>query len=258
MRTLIFLIALSCLSTVNAQSEALLASLEVELDSKQTLPLTDKIRFELVSSKALEISKSLSNWQNINTKLIDEETLLVTTGVHPQFSGAIKNQYLADSFVIDNDEESTQRFVSGFARDSSKTIELDHLAAYISQYIDTPTYIHGFHIASKVANQRSGDCTEYAVLAVALARALEIPARVVIGTVILESSSKITAYGHAWAEVWKNDQWQILDAALYGDLSIQQFYLPAAALENEGPGFMMSLAAAANLMPSKITQLRSD
>lgn len=60
--------------------------------------------------------------------------------------------------------------------------------------------------------ERKGDCTEYAYLAAALARANGIPARVV-GGYVLDRDSVIQASGyHNWAEVYLDGAWRILDA----------------------------------------------
>lgn len=60
--------------------------------------------------------------------------------------------------------------------------------------------------------QRTGDCTEYAALAVALARALRIPARMVNGYVVNEGGRLSPFSFHAWAEIRLDNRWLILDA----------------------------------------------
>lgn len=257
MRFLGLVLLLSYISIASAQSTPSLAALDIELDNLQTLPLTQKISFDLLSSNAEGIEKSLQDWQNISVSQIDDNTLSVTMLAMPQFTGEVTKQYSKNSFVIDIEEQSTKRFVSGFVDNTKQPWSLDQLVVYVNEYIQNPTYIHGFNIASVVATQGSGDCTEYAVLTAALARALDIPSRVIIGSVILEEKSQVTAFGHAWTEVWQNDQWQILDAALYGSEATQTFYLPASALENEGPGYTMSLATATSLMPVKMINVRN-
>ena len=59
--------------------------------------------------------------------------------------------------------------------------------------------------AADVAQTREGDCTEHAVLLAALARAKDIPARVAIGLVYVES---LKGFGyHMWTELYVNDAW---------------------------------------------------
>ena len=66
--------------------------------------------------------------------------------------------------------------------------------------------------AAEVADTRAGDCTEHAVLLAALCRARNVPARVAVGLVYVESAS---AFGyHMWTEVYVANRWLPLDATL--------------------------------------------
>ena len=257
MRYILFIIALLTFADSNGESTPAFAELIVELDDNQSLPLDDRVRFELVSSNVQEIVASLANWNGITTSNLKSDSVLITMSPKPRFSGKVRQQHALNSFVVDIDEESTQRFVSGFLGEFNDAWVLSDLASYVDDYIDNPTYIHGFNIASVVATQRSGDCTEHAVLATALARSLNLPARVILGSVIVEEKDRISAFGHAWAEVWYEEKWHILDPALNGSGAVQHFYLPASELDKENPGFMLSLAKAVGLFPHKIHKLRS-
>ena len=66
-----------------------------------------------------------------------------------------------------------------------------------------------FAAANEVARDLSGDCTEHAVLAAAMCRAVGIPARVVIGLIYVD---ELNGFGfHMWNEVFINDRWVALD-----------------------------------------------
>ena len=246
----------SFLNHVNAQSAPSIAEFELKLGSHQALPLSDKIAFELSNSNAKAIMKNLQNWPDIKTTLLDSDRLLINMKQRPQYAGNVSSSYLQNSFVIDISEKSTIEFTSGLKINKHQPIKLEQLEAYVDQYIDKPTYVNGFHIASIVATQRSGDCTEYAVLLTALARSLDLPARVIIGTVIVEQKDKVSAFGHAWVEVWHDKKWQIMDAALHQSKALKHFYLPSTELEKEGPGYNMSLVKSIVLLPNKISELQ--
>ena len=66
--------------------------------------------------------------------------------------------------------------------------------------------------ASEVVRDRRGTCVAYAVLTASLARALGIPARVVLGYVYVGN----VFAGHAWTEVRVGHDWLPIDAAIYG------------------------------------------
>jgi hypothetical protein len=63
--------------------------------------------------------------------------------------------------------------------------------------------------ASEVLSKRKGDCSENAVLLVALARSAGIPARAVVGLAFSDGAFG----GHMWTEVWVG-AWQPIDSAL--------------------------------------------
>jgi transglutaminase-like putative cysteine protease len=69
--------------------------------------------------------------------------------------------------------------------------------------------------ADNVAKTLSGDCTEYAMLAAAMCRALGIPSRTALGVVYAPArdGKPFLAY-HMWFEVYAGEQWVPLDATL--------------------------------------------
>jgi hypothetical protein len=66
--------------------------------------------------------------------------------------------------------------------------------------------------AGEAVRNRRGTCVAYAVLTASLARALGIPARVVLGYVYLDG----VFGGHAWTEVRVGPEWIAIDAAVRG------------------------------------------
>jgi hypothetical protein len=72
--------------------------------------------------------------------------------------------------------------------------------------------------ADNVAKSLSGDCTEYAMLAAAMCRAVGVPSRTALGVVYAPTrdGKSFMAY-HMWYEVFADGQWVPLDATLgYG------------------------------------------
>lgn len=257
MKKLILLALMACISMAHGQSDPSFATVEITLDKAQRGPLGERISLSLSSNNAPAIASTLAQWEGIEIGAVSANSLTLTMELRPRYKGEVTPQYSAASFVIDIDEPSTQQFTADFKKSANNVFSLDDVQAYVSEYIDDTTYIHGFNFASTVATQKSGDCTEYAVLTTALARALGKPGRVIFGTVLIDDESGVTAYGHAWTEVFTDGRWHILDAALYGLPEDKRFYLPASVIENEGPGYGMSLAAGVMLMPAKFANVKS-
>jgi transglutaminase-like putative cysteine protease len=74
----------------------------------------------------------------------------------------------------------------------------------------------GYADAVQALRSGSGDCTEFAVLLAALARAQGIPARVVAGLAYSSrfSGKKDVFSPHTWVQAWDGQSWKSYDAAL--------------------------------------------
>jgi hypothetical protein len=74
----------------------------------------------------------------------------------------------------------------------------------------------GYADAAEALRTGKGDCTEFAVLLAALARAQGIPARVVVGMAYsaLFTGNSDSFNPHAWVQVYDGSRWQSYDAAL--------------------------------------------
>lgn len=90
------------------------------------------------------------------------------------------------------------------------------LRRFVSDYIRGHGLDVGYASALEVLASRQGDCTEYAVLLAALARAEGIPARVVSGMVYADrfGGASRQFIPHAWVQAWVDGRWQSFDAAL--------------------------------------------
>lgn len=89
--------------------------------------------------------------------------------------------------------------------------------------------------ARQALRQRRGDCTEYAVLAVALARANIIPARVVGGFVTDRNAAPRAEDYHNWAQFHMDGAWRLVDAQKGNWLEPAEHYV-AFRLQREALG----------------------
>jgi transglutaminase-like putative cysteine protease len=81
----------------------------------------------------------------------------------------------------------------------------------VFQYVQNKNFSVAFASASEVARNRTGDCSEHAVLAAAMHRAAGIPSRVVVGLIYVD---KEMGFGyHMWNEVYINRRWVALDSS---------------------------------------------
>lgn len=147
--------------------------------------------------------------------------------------------WLEPTFVIDFKERETSDMYEALIAAKSATPTPADLVDFVSDSMHG-AYGRSWDVASIVARNRQGDCTEYAVLLTALSRAAGRPARVILGAVIVETAAGPVTYGHAWSELQVDGRWAVADAALVGAKIVG--YIPLGVLTDEGPGFITSLA----------------
>jgi hypothetical protein len=164
-----------------------------------------------------------------------EQGVLMAAGALP---AAIEARHRAPSFLVDFDQPAIAELLARLNLALDSTAGLDALRESVARQFETITY-GTFWTASRAAKLRSGDCTEHAVVLAALARARGLPARVVIGYVMLSDGERGMALGHAWNEVHDGTRWQRVDAT--EQVGPEVAYLVIAELVDEGPGFARSL-----------------
>lgn len=267
--TITVLLGLLAATPGYSQSTPKFAVIPLTLSDNVSLPLGKEILLDVNVYDPDFVSSVLGQWSGIEVvghrdgvlrlSISDNMTAVADAqSPHPQ--------YLANTFVIDYEEVSVKEVVSAFLAEHGSSTSHEEsklesnpaeigakIEAFVANYITEPSYIHSFSFASTVAKSRSGDCTEYAVLSGAVARALAIPARVVIGTIIVEDDSSVEAIGHAWNEFWLDGHWRRIDAAMYGAEPRKKYYLPSHILNNEGPGYSLGLSKAVLNAPERIT-----
>jgi len=104
----------------------------------------------------------------------------------------------------------------GDANDAAEAVR--RIEAFVAGYVLYKDLSVGYASASEVAQSKQGDCTEHAVLAAALCRAVGIPAKVVTGLAYVQEFAGVKNCfgGHAWTEAYVGGQWIGLDAAFKG------------------------------------------
>jgi len=95
---------------------------------------------------------------------------------------------------------------------------LMRIEEFVGNYIQDKALSIGYASAAEVAQTRQGDCTEHAVLAAAMCRAVGIPARVVTGIAYVDQFSGQTNVfgGHAWVSAYVGGKWVCIDPAFKG------------------------------------------
>lgn len=104
---------------------------------------------------------------------------------------------------------------------------------YVFDTMEETGFGSAFASALEVLQDRTGDCSEYAVLAAAMCRAVGVPSRVVAGLVHVGGRF---AY-HMWIEVWADGGWYALDPTIgEGSVDATHIKLASSAVERGAVG----------------------
>ncbi len=119
------------------------------------------------------------------------------------------------------------------------------LEKFVQDYVNDKNLSVGYASALEVARNRSGDCTEHALLLAAMGRALGIPTRVATGLAYVNNwlGNQHVFVPHAWTQAYIDGRWISFDAALgrfgaghialgYGDGEPGSFYDSVHTLGN--------------------------
>lgn len=135
-------------------------------------------------------------------------------GTDPQVLAAMKPSPYVES---DNPEIVAQ--AKKIIGDKTDALAIAHdIERWTGEHITGKTLGVGYGSAVTTLHNRSGDCTEHAVLTAALCRAAGIPCRIVTGIAYAETFGELQQrfIGHAWDQAYIGGKWVTLDAALGG------------------------------------------
>ncbi|MCG8370365.1 MAG: transglutaminase-like domain-containing protein [Proteobacteria bacterium] len=220
-------------------------------------PLGDSVVSTLHVGNAAGIAEALSGIDGLDVLGRGDGTVRIRHRASPTIAGGDPAQYLESTWVVDFDEPAVRALVDSTAAGDGAQPAAAELARFVFGHIAHKTYARSFDLASQVAAGAAGDCTEHAVFLTALARAHGHPARVVVGSLVVETPGELQAFGHAWTEVHDGERWRIYDATIPHDEAGQARlrYTPVGLLRDEGPGYALSMLEVAVRMPTRITEV---
>lgn len=117
---------------------------------------------------------------------------------------------------VQSDDPEIQRLAKSVIGDADSDSLMNGLAAIASNQITSPGMGTAYASARDAMRSHTGDCTEYALLLTAMARARAIPARIVFGLVYVNhyGQQNQVFVPHAWVQAWVKGRWRSYDAAL--------------------------------------------
>lgn len=127
--------------------------------------------------------------------------------------GELKNRgvWLGPERFVESDHSSIQRLAHDLEGNSVEE-SARRIYDWVRNNLNYAGYLEEQRGALRALREKTGDCTEYADLVVALARAAGIPARSLGGYVSEWDFTPNPQDYHNWAELYINGAWHIVDA----------------------------------------------
>ncbi len=145
--------------------------------------------------------------QSLETDASKNATILKVQSVGPTDGAAgpeeVDAQYLKANALVTSEDAEVRRMALKATRGVQDPWQkAEAIQTWVYKNIREKNFKVAFAAANEVARNLTGDCTEHAVLAAAMCRAVGIPSRVVVGLIYVERQS---AFGyHMWDEVYVN------------------------------------------------------
>lgn len=118
---------------------------------------------------------------------------------------------LTDTRFLDYNEPEMRKLKGRFAGSTDAVRDIEH---FVFNHIKNKKMGIPILPASDILKNRTGDCTEHAVLSAAIFRSLGMPARAIVGMLLSREFGKyrnVFVY-HMWVEACINGKWILVDA----------------------------------------------
>jgi len=136
-------------------------------------------------------------------------TEIISGEIHLRYSGDLK-QHLTNTPLLRTDDALIKKKAMEFKNLSDP---VNAVSRFVYNHIKNKTTGIPLIPAPLIMKNRTGDCTEHAVLAAAIYREAGIPARGVTGMILADEfmgEKNIFVY-HMWLEVYYNGRWHLVD-----------------------------------------------
>lgn len=246
MRALLITLGLALCFAANGQSRPLFV---VPTEGTSSATKDGALRVALYARDLVQLARVLGT----TPPAASAERLEYAFGEYPQLSSPAARSWLESTFVVDFAEPDAAKLHAELTQAASAKPDRPDIVEFAAGAIKG-SLDRSFDPASVAARNRRGDCSEYAVVVAALARATGLPARVVVGVALISKDGRHEAYGHAWAEVQEGGRWVVADSALHS-VGADVEYLPFGVLTDEGPGYILELARMSQVWIERIVVL---
>jgi hypothetical protein len=125
----------------------------------------------------------------------------------------VKDEFLRSCYWIDSDDPRIKAYArQAVGKRTDPWERAQAIERWVKQHVQL-SYSEPFAPASQVARTLRGDCRQYGLLATAMCRAVDVPARTAIGLCYAYDQTRgpVMAF-HLWTEVFVRGEWVGIDA----------------------------------------------
>jgi hypothetical protein len=196
------------------------------------------LHYRITHNDPERLASYLAEW--IPTPVRRGSDISFSLDAYPVTQGPeVDGSHLASSFLIDYTEPSVQELRALIETRYGPRPSPGDLERFVYESIEDKNSARGFDVASVVAQSRTGDCSEHAVLLTALLRMYGYPARTVLGIFVsLQEPAK--GYGHAWVEYRAESGWTGIDGTRIDD-SVGMHYIPLGVIRDESIAYRLGI-----------------
>ena len=154
------------------------------------------------------------NFQNDPQEVFDKSMMIFSCYAKEDYEIAKKTFNPKNLWLSYTNPAIKKLAQQAIAAENDSWLAARKIESFVHQYISAKNLDTGWASAPDVAKNKSGDCSEHAVLTAAMCLASGIPARVAVGYYYAGEFANIekSYFGHAWTQVWICGRWYNIDA----------------------------------------------
>lgn len=142
-----------------------------------------------------------------------------------------RHRHLQPARYLESDDPRVMSIAEGLSQGSSAESAVA-ISKWVSGHVEYAGYVKEDRGALYALTNERGDCTEYAYLFAALARAAELPSRVVGGFVVEDDRVLMARNFHNWSEVRVDESWRVADPQNDTSLEDEHTYIAMRVIED--------------------------
>ncbi|MBN1532580.1 MAG: transglutaminase domain-containing protein [Spirochaetes bacterium] len=223
------------------------------IGAEESVYSEDESRYRVESSQEIFSLIDAANQRVLSSSFRDgRKTILLAAG--DGTAAGAPEEHLYDSPFLNLESPEIRGAAAAIGRTGDILASVE---SFVKGRITRPTTGIPLLPAARVLSTGSGDCTEHAVLAVALLRRMGVPTRAVVGMVLVREyggERDVFVY-HMWAEAYYRGRWRMVDATVPGERHRNRYIAFAYhSLRTESP--LSYLRAVSAIQDLTVTYIR--